>query len=170
MSHPLILALFRDPKSMATAARAVHALGIDAANLSVVAKSHEAEGVIAEDVDGTPGVEFEDSRPAARLGELSGLILAAIAIVMPGTGSLVTAGPLAADLGEMAGHAAGGVALMLMKAGLSPADAAEWQARIHAGAVLLGVHVRAASVEAVEAVLQQAGAESVARAAWDDGQ
>jgi hypothetical protein len=170
MSHPLILALFRDPRSMATAAKAVHALGIAADNLSVVARSHEAEGAIAEDVDGTPGVEFEDSRPAARLGELSGLILAAIAVVMPGTGSLVTAGPLAAELGELAGHAAGGVSVMLMKAGLSPADAAEWQERITGGDVLLGVHVRAANVEAVEAALQQAGAGPVARAVWNDGQ
>ena len=70
----------------------------------------------------------------------------------------------------MAGHAAGGVSLMLMKAGLSPADAAEWQARIEGCAVLLGVHVRAASVEAVEAALQQAGAGPVARATWSDGQ
>jgi hypothetical protein len=170
MSHPLILGLFRDSISAAAAARAVHALGIDAANLSVVARSHQDEGAIAEDVEGTPGVEIEDSRPAARLGELSGVILAAIANVMPGTGSLVTAGPLAAELGEAAGHAAGSVSSMLTKAGLPSAQAEEWQLRVEAGAVLLGIHVRSANVEAVEAALQRNGDGQTVRAAWDDEQ
>jgi hypothetical protein len=155
---------------MAAAATAVHAVGIRAADLSVVARSHEAEGTIAGDLDGTPGADIEDSRPAARLGELSGVILAVLATVMPGTAALVTAGPLAAELGEAAGHAAGGVASMLVKVGLPPAEAAQWQERIEAGAVLLGVHVRSAPVDAVDAALQRSGVELVARATWDDGQ
>lgn len=170
MSHPLILALFRDRSSTAVAARAVRALGIDAGSLSILARSHEDEGEIAEAGGGTPGVEIEDSRPAARLGELSGFILAAIASVMPGIGPIVTAGPLAAELGEAAGHVAGSVSSMLTRAGLSPAHASEWQARIEAGEVLLGVHVRTSSEEAVCAVLQSHGAEKVARAQWHNGE
>jgi hypothetical protein len=170
MSHPLVLALCRNPQAVAAAARAIHAAGVRAADLSVVARSHEAERVIAGDVDGTPGAEIEDSRPAARLGELGGVILAAIATVLPGAASLVTAGPLAAELGEAAGHAAGGVSSMLVKAGLSRAEAVEWQTQIEAGAVLLGVHARSASVEAVESALGRSGVGPVARATWDDGE
>jgi hypothetical protein len=107
MSHPLLMALFRDRAAAAAAARDMHKLGIPRGDLSVVAVDHQTEGAIADEVGGSPGSEIEDSRAAGHLGELGGLILAAIAIGMPGTGAVVAAGPLAADLGEAAGHVAG---------------------------------------------------------------
>ena len=80
MSHSLLLALFSDVTSAAAAARAAHALGVDRADLSVVARDHQDEGRIANQIDASPGSEIEDSPGASRLGELSGYILAAIAI------------------------------------------------------------------------------------------
>ena len=44
--------------------------------------------------------------------------LAAVAVVMPGVGPIVADGPLAAALGEAAGHMAGGIARALERAGL----------------------------------------------------
>src|SRR5688500_17510719 len=96
MSHPLLMALFRDLSSAAAAARGAHALGVDRADLSVVARDHQDEERIATQIEGSPGSEIEDSSTASRLGELSGYILAAIAIGLPGTGAVVAAGPLAA--------------------------------------------------------------------------
>jgi hypothetical protein len=90
--HPIILVLCPDLGSVGAAAKAVHALGIQAADLSVVARSHEAAGLIAADVDATPGVEIEDSRAAARLGELGGLILAALASILVPLAPLVLIG------------------------------------------------------------------------------
>lgn len=60
MPHPLLIGLFRDKATAAIAAREVHALGVAQADLSVVAADHQAEGRIAEEVGGTPGVEIED--------------------------------------------------------------------------------------------------------------
>src|SRR5689334_14594493 len=100
------------------ATKALHALGIAGERISVVARTHADERSLAEQMDATPGVELEDSRPAARLGELGGLVLAAIALVMPGIGPVVAAGPLAAELGEVTGHAAGSLASVLTAAGL----------------------------------------------------
>ena len=95
------------------------------------------KGTIAEQIDASPGSEIEDSPTASRLGELSGYILAAIAIGLPGTGAVVAAGPLAAELGEVAGHVAGQVAgdlkATLMKAGLPETDAEQWRAQIESG-------------------------------------
>src|SRR5215207_3762970 len=140
MSHPLILALFPNPAAAARAARAVHALGVTREQISVVSRSHDEEGALAEQMDATPGADIEDSRPAARLGELSGQVLAAIALVMPGIGPIVAAGPLSAGLGEAAGHVAGGLASALKSAGV-PADRAEHiQRDIEQGGVLLAVH------------------------------
>jgi hypothetical protein len=166
MTHPVVLALFRDRGQAALAAAAVRALGIDRADLSVVSRTHRDEGALAQEVGATPGSEIEDSRVAARLGELGGQILAAIAIVLPGIGPIVTAGPLSADLGEAAGHMAGGVAAVLKRAGFGDERAAEWQGRIERGDVLLGVHGRQGDVSAIRAVLEQQGADAIEIAQW----
>jgi hypothetical protein len=173
MSHPLLMALFADVPSAAAAARDARQLGVGRADLSVVARDHQDEERIATQIDGTPGSEIEDSSAASRLGELGGYILAAIAIGLPGTGAVVAAGPLAAELGEVAGHVAGQVAgdlkAALMKAGMSDADADQWRAQIENGrAILLGVHARNARAADIETLLSKNSIGRVVRTQWDD--
>ena len=118
-------------------------------------------------MDATPGADIEDSRPAARLGELSGLVLAAIAIVLPGIGPIVAAGPLSAGLGEAAGHVAGGVASALESAGVAAHRAHALQREVERGAVLLGVHANG-DVVAIREVLAASGATVVETANWSE--
>ena len=166
MSHPLVLALFADRTAAAAAAHTVRELGVDRRDLSVVARAHDEEVQLAQAVGGTPGVEIEDSRLGSWLGELGGHILAAIAIVLPGVGPIVTAGPLAADLGEAIGHATGGLSTTLERAGLSKTDASSWQAKVQNGAVLLGVHVHRDQPTRIKDVLERSGADGVVVANW----
>jgi hypothetical protein len=168
MSHPLLMALFGNQRAATAAARELHAQGVARDDLSVVASNHQTEGEIADDVGGSPGSEIQDSRRAGHLGELGGFLLAAIAIGMPGTGAIVAAGPLAAELGEAAGHVAGHLSSALVKAGLSEGEAVDWQLRIHAGAVLLGVHARSIQPPAAKAALLSNGAERVVVTQWED--
>lgn len=155
MSHPLVLGLFSDATAAAGAARALRALGLTPQQVSIVARSHDAEGELAEAAGASPGSELEDSRPASRLGELSAHLIAAVALMLPGIGTIVADGPLAAGLGEAAGHVAGGLARTLERAGLTSTDAAVWQSRVEGGGVLVGAHVdssrSAAAVEAMRA-------------------
>ncbi len=163
-----MLALFSSPAAAAAGARAVHAIGVTRERISVVSRNHDEEGALAEQMDATPGADIEDSRPAARLGELSGLALAAIAIVMPGIGPIVTAGPLAAGLGEAAGHVAGGVASALESAGVAAGRAEALEREIRAGAVLLGVHTAPGEVARIREALVSAGATAVDTANWSE--
>lgn len=167
MAHPLLLAIFDGPEGAARAARIVHELGIAREALSVVARTHEEEGVLAESIDATPGVDIEDSRPAAVLGELSAHFVAAIAMVLPGIGPIVADGPLAAAFGEAAGHVAGDLSTILSHAGVNEARASQWEARIKGGAVLLGVHVEPDEVDRVRAALIEAGATDLEIATWE---
>jgi hypothetical protein len=169
MAHPLVLALFDSAAAAALGARAAHEAGIGRDDLSIVAKNHREEGELARQMDGSPGVDIEDSRPAARVGEIGAQLLAAIAIVLPGIGPIVAGGPLGAALGEAAGHMAGGVASILEDAGLDARRARSWSERIERnGAVLLGAHVRAGDPAAVEAALLQSGARETSVASWRD--
>jgi hypothetical protein len=166
--HPLVLALFDDPTSAAAAARDLRGLGIPRERVSVVARSHDEEGALADAAGASPGSEIEDSATASRLGELSGHLLAAMALVLPGIGLIVADGPLAAGLGEAAGHVAGGIARALRQAGLDRSEADRWQERIEAGAILIGAHVDEAAVPDVQGIFGRNGAESTARACWED--
>lgn len=169
MSHPLVLALFPSPAAAATAARALHGEGVTREAISIVSRNHDEEGALAEQMDATPGADLEDSRPAARLGELSGHVLAAIALVLPGIGPIVAAGPLAAGLGEAAGHVAGSVASVLSGAGVPEGRAEALQRAVEQGAVLIGVHATKASVPAIREALARSGATGIEIANWTEG-
>jgi hypothetical protein len=166
MSHPLVLGLFEDAAAAAGAARALRALGLPPQKVSIVARSHDAEGEVASAAGASPGSELEDSRPASRLGELSAHLIAAVALMLPGIGTIVADGPLAAGLGEAAGHVAGGLARTLERAGL-PADTADdWQSRVESGAILVGAHADATHVTAATDAMVTNGAVSVSRGTW----
>jgi hypothetical protein len=168
MPHPLILALFDDPSRAASAARELRTLGIPPERVSIVARSHDEEGALARATDSSPGSEIEDSRPASRLGELSAHLLATIALVMPGIGPIVVDGPLAAGLGEAAGHVAGGIARTLHRAGVPRHEAERWESRIEHGDILVGAHADARTAAAARDVLQRSGASALLDAAWED--
>ena len=168
MPHPLVLALFDNAVSAAAAARDLRALGISRERVSIVARSHDEEGELAQASGGSPGSEIEDSARASRLGELGAHLLAAIAVVMPGIGPIVADGPLAAGLGEAAGHLAGGMARTLEHAGLSRADAEAWEAGIDRGGFLIGAHVTADGVEAARGVMARAGASRTTVGVWQE--
>jgi hypothetical protein len=150
----------------ADAAGALHAFGIPGESISVVAHTHADAQALADRIDATAGVDLEDSRPAARLGELGGRMLATVALVMPGIGPIVAAGPLAAELGEMAGHVAGSLASVLTSAGLPHERAEVLQREVARGAVLLGVHIAAPDVARVRESLSAAGATEIEMLSW----
>jgi Heat induced stress protein YflT len=168
MSHPLVLALFDDAASAARAAKALRQQGVARERVSIVARTHDEEGAVAAAADASPGSEIEDSAPASRLGELGAHVLSAMALVMPGIGPIVADGPLAAGLGEAAGHLAGGIARTLTRAGLPEADAAAWERRIDNGAFLLGAHTDQASAGLIRESMQTNGATTVAMGSWID--
>ena len=168
MSHPLVMALFQDAGAAAGAARALRALGIPRERVSIVARSHDEEGVIADAAGASPGSEIEDSRPASRLGELAAHLAAAVAVVIPGVGPIVADGPLSAALGEAAGHAAGDIARALEKAGLSRDDADQWEKRLEEGAFLVCAHADKLPVETAREVLIRAGGSPIAVGRWSD--
>ena len=167
MSHPLVLALFSNPAAAAAAARALHTCGVERDQISVLSRSHDEEGALAEQMDASPGVDIEDSRAAARLGELSGQVLAAIAVVLPGIGPIVAAGPLSAGLGEAAGHVAGGLTSALKAAGVPPDRADQIWQDIERGGVLLAVHASPVALDAIREAVTSANPREIEVVTWE---
>jgi hypothetical protein len=168
MSHPLVVALYPNPSAAAAAVRMLHDAGVDRDRISIISRNHDEASKFAADMNVTPGAEIEDSAVASRLGELSGHILAAIALVLPGIGPIVAGGPLAAGLGEAAGHVAGGVASALSGAGVEASRADALERAIKEGAILVGVHTIQSQAAGVRALLQASGATQVETANWSE--
>jgi hypothetical protein len=168
MSHPLVLGLFDTPAAAAAAARDLRSLGVPSERVSIVARTHDEEGDVARAGGATPGSELEDSRTAGRLGELSAHFLAAVAVGVPGIGPIVADGPLAAGLGEAAGHVGGGIVRTLEGAGVPRADAEAFERQIADGAILVGAHVDAGRADTARDLLTRAGARAVAEGSWQE--
>jgi hypothetical protein len=166
MSHPLVLGLFDSAAAAANAARDLRVLGVPQQRVSIVARTHDEEGSVARAAGATPGSELEDSRAAGRLGELGAHLLAAVALGMPGIGPIVADGPLAAGLGEAAGHVGGGIVRALESAGLSRADAHRCERRVIDGAIIVAAHVDAATAVSAHDVLARAGATELLQGNW----
>jgi hypothetical protein len=161
-----VLALYSSPAAAAAAARAVHDAGVRREQISVVARNHAEEGALARQMDATPGADIEDSRRVAVFGELGGQVLAAMALVLPGIGPIVAAGPLSAELGEAAGHAAGSVASVLSSAGVPRERAEALEHEVDVGSILLAVHVTSGEVEPVHRALQASEPLDLVVANW----
>jgi hypothetical protein len=166
--HSLVIALFGSSDNATSAARALRGIGVSHERVSIVARTHDDEGVIAHAADASPGSELEDSATAARIGELGAHLVSAMALVMPGIGPIVADGPLAAGLAEAAGHVAGGIARTLERAGLDRVEADVWESRIKRGAFLVGAHVEASQVAEARHLLTEGGAERVGTLEWPD--
>jgi hypothetical protein len=162
------MALFSDAPAAAAAARDLRALGVPRERVSIVARSHDDEGTVAQAAGASPGAELEDSATASRLGELAAHLVAMVSIVIPGVGPIVADGPLAAALGEAAGHVAGDISRALEHAGLDEAEAARWEKRIESGAFLVGAHVERPPIEPARDVLIRQGGSPVAVGTWND--
>ena len=164
--HPLILGLFETAAAAANAARELRASGIPQQRVSIVARSHDEEGELARASGASPGSEIEDSRAGGRLGELSAHFFAAVALALPGIGPIVADGPLAAGLGEAAGHVTGGIARTLQDVGLSHAESQRWEAQIERGDILVGAHADSSNADAAKDILTRSGASAVAEGVW----
>ena len=162
------MALFQEASAAAAAARDLRTLGIPRERVSIVARTHDEEGTLAQASGASPGSEIEDSRAASRFGELAAHLAAAAAVVIPGVGPIVADGPLSAAFGEAAGHVAGDISRALEHAGLDSGEAARWEKRIEDGAFLVGAHVARPPVEAARDVLIRNGGSPVAVGTWSD--
>jgi hypothetical protein len=139
------------------------AAGFSSGDLSVLISDKEASKEFA-----TGTTVAEDAITGAEVGAVVGGTLALLAglnaLVMPGVGSLIAAGPLLASLAGLgAGAAVGGLVGALVGLGLPEYEAKLYDGRLKDGAVLLSVHcVGNEEMSRARDVLTASGAEDIA--------
>jgi len=133
--------------------------------ISVVAKGQENPGA-NEDYKGidmnsrfTGGDSVSDGTATGTfIGGLAGLAVGAGALVIPGLGPIIAAGPIA---GLLSGAAAGGIAGGLIDYGIPEADVRNYEEEVKKGSVLAIVKTDDHKVEKVPNILRENGAANV---------
>ncbi len=156
----IVAGVFDDHADAERALQALRAAGVDPAQVGVASLQHRepmgAPGTPTEHpqihVDETTGI-----LAGGLLGGVTGWLLGAATVAVPGIGALVAAGALVGALGGAGiGAAAGGLAGYLVEHGLPHEEAHYYHERVHAGAILVTVHA-ADRADEIRAILQAHG-------------
>lgn len=150
-----VTALFDD---MTTAQRALQDLidaGFSRDNISLVA--NDASGTYRTSVDGSEDVRGDEG---AGFGAIVGGLVGLGAMLIPGIGPVVAAGPLVAALtgagvGAAAGAITGGVTASLVNFGFTEETAGYYAEGVRRGGTLLVVHTDEGRVAQAESILNR---------------
>jgi hypothetical protein len=135
--------------------------GVKRDRLSVAMKDHKeaaelADSTGAHDLSGEGAMAGFAS--GAGVGVLVGLAIAGSTVVLPGVGTFVIGGPLAAALtGAGVGAASGGLIGGLIGAGIPESEAEHFSAGMERGLVLVAAHVPEEQSAEVRKILDEEG-------------
>jgi hypothetical protein len=111
----------------------------------------------------------------ASVGALTGLLVSLGALVIPGVGPVIAAGPLVAGLtgavtGAVAGGATGGIVGALLKMDIPEAEARRYAEGVRRGGTLLSIQASSAEAPQVEQILARHNPVDIERRAtyWRD--
>ncbi len=156
-----IVGMFDTRAEAESAIERLQARGISRDSLSVALKDHKetaefAASTGAHDLSGEGAVAGLVS--GAGVGVLVGLAIASSTVVLPGVGTFLIGGPLAAALtGAGFGAASGGLIGGLIGAGIPESEAEHFSAGMERGLVLVAAHVPDSQAAGARKVLDEEG-------------
>jgi hypothetical protein len=156
-----IVGIFETSSEAENAINRLRAAGVSQDAISVALKDTGASKALAEstganDLSGEAATAGAVS--GAAVGTLVGLALVGSTVVLPGVGTFLVGGPLAAALtGAGIGAASGGLLGALIGSGIPEAEAQQFASGIERGDVLLSVNVRDDDAPAVRKILDEEG-------------
>ncbi|EEG76791.1 general stress protein [Dethiobacter alkaliphilus] len=154
-----VVGLFRSKEQAEEAIRELRARDFDDQDISLVAKNEEAEG------GGEEGVSYENQNLAdgtatgGAIGGLTGLLAGAGALLIPGIGPIIAAGPLA---GALTGIVTGGIAGGLIDYGIPEEEGERYEKEVHKGSILVAAESEDEEMsEEVSSIFRENGAFEV---------
>lgn len=158
-----VVGIFRTQERAKEAINELKNQGFDEKEISLVAREEQGEG-FAEEEQGSGGLTMgqEDLREGifagGAIGGLTGLLAGAGALLIPGIGPIIAAGPLAAFLTGIVG---GGLVGGLIDFGIPEERGRHFEERVKRGDILVSVKAEDDEVEQVTSTLERYGAEDV---------
>lgn len=153
-----VIGIFESEDIAEKAVRNMKEKGFGDNEISIVAKDHKGE--VGEDGD----ISYEDQNLAdgtaagGALGGLTGLLAGAGALLIPGVGPIIAAGPLA---GALTGVVTGGVAGGLIDYGIPEERGEHYEQKVKEGNILVTLRTEEEKAEEASSILKKYGAEDV---------
>ncbi len=156
-----IVGMFEDRDEAENAIERLRSLGIRADSISIAMKDVAGEPSLAESTGAHDLAEEGAGVGAvsgAAIGTMVGLLVAGSTFVLPGVGTFLIAGPLAAALtGAGVGAASGGVFGALVGSGIPEPEATHYLEGVQAGRVILAVQVEDGLASEVSRIFDEEG-------------
>ena len=168
-SHRTCVGVFRDRAHADAAVDELRRLGLNREAISVVARGREGVDRFSgwDDDERAEGRGRDDvtAGEGAAIGGLTGLLIGAGLMLIPGVGPIFAVGPLAAGLagavtGAVAGAVTGGIAAGLIDLGVPEEEARYYESRVGEGAYLVTVDCAGRDAE-VREILRRHGADDI---------
>ncbi|MBC8080726.1 MAG: general stress protein [Gorillibacterium sp.] len=160
-----VVGVFQTEHEAVSAINALKAQGIHSDNISIIGKDNKDVDSIAAETDTkmTEGVAV-GAATGGVVGGVTGLLAGLGALVIPGIGPLLAAGPIVAALtGAAVGAGAGGLVGGLVGLGIPEHEAAEYNSYVNDGNILVLVDDHAAEVADIEAIFCRHGSRNSSR-------
>ncbi len=148
----VVIGVFDEQDTAESAIRELKAQGFDR-EISLVARDSEEAGAGMGGQDLTAGTVT-----GGALGGLAGLLAGAGALLIPGIGPIIAAGPLAAGL---TGVVTGGVAGGLIDYGIPEGRGEYYEEQVRQGSILVTLKSSAEKVDLAASILRDHGAQDV---------
>ena len=149
-----IIGVFSSRSSAENAVSTLRKQGFTNEEINIISKKqgHQESGENTDDdiMDGT--------LTGGTLGGIGGLLLGAGALMIPGIGPIVAAGPIAAAIG---GAIAGGITGGLIDWGIPAEESHHYEQEVIQGSILAIIRTDATKVNSVAQILRQNGAKEV---------
>ena len=160
-----VAGMFETRNEAEDAIHRLQAAGFGREAIGVAMKDHSESGDLAT-TTGSNDLSAEGATAGmvsgAAVGALVGIALVGSTVLLPGIGTVLIGGPLAAALtGAGIGAASGGLVGGLIGAGIPEHEAAEYSTRIESGHILVTVHAADHEVARAEQILVEEGARTV---------
>jgi hypothetical protein len=155
-----VTALYEDLNEARTVVADLVAAGYEREEISLVASTREGgKDVVIEEGkpatgDGPRDVAARGVAAGGALGGLTGLILGASAITVPGIGALLVAGPILAIYGALAGSIGGGLLGLLVQSGVREEEAPYYEEGLRRGMAMVALEVQEQDAARAEKIMK----------------
>jgi hypothetical protein len=163
--HKSVFGIYSARREAESAVGAFKDAGFATADISVLLpRNFEPEELVADSTTLAPEGAAVGAGSGAALGGALGWLLGVGALVIPGIGPVIAAGPILALLAGIGiGGALGGFAGCLIGVGIPENEAERYEGRLKAGGVLVAAHCESSEeIQRAKGIMNGTGAEDVA--------
>ncbi|PKM80473.1 MAG: hypothetical protein CVU88_04600 [Firmicutes bacterium HGW-Firmicutes-13] len=156
-----VIGVMQENSQTEDAVRALREKGIGDNEISIIARDNEQNQDYAgggEDYTFADQNLSDGTTTGGAIGGVAGLLMGAGALLIPGIGPIIAAGPLA---GALTGAVTGGIAGGLIDFGIPEERGRHFEERVKEGDILVAVKTNEKKVDSAASILRRYGAKDV---------